>query len=574
MNVLRLVRPEWRYFVTGLLAALIVGVAGPLLPLLVIQPLFNDVLAAKTPNFDLLPRLMLYAGALVGVGALAQFAQDLLFGTGASHFGARVRERVYAAILRGDPRSGPTDAQSGGRAARAALDSRELEGFYTFEWPAFASQGLTVIAAFTSLMIQNAPLTVGLLAVMVPLAVLLNFLGRRIEIAFRRTQDAAESASGAMSEGLSKLEVIKAFRLEDAALKRFSHANQSQARSNVRRMRLSALHAPISQTMAGAGAGVLLILGVAEVRAGRMNIGQLTAYLTTLIVLIAPIQIFARLYARLSAMREPARAIQAVMDAPPEPDSGTLEQPASGTFRGALELRDVSVRYTGADAPALDHINLSIQPGESIALVGPSGSGKTTLSRLLLRLLEPESGAVFLDGHDLWAYRLGVARTQIALVPQSPSLFIGSILENLRLVQPHADEATIWKALDDAGMADEVRAMPRGLETTIGENNAGISGGQAQRLSIARALLLGAPVIVLDEPTSALDTHSEERIKRTLERLHGTRTVIIIAHRLTTVQHADRVVVLENGRIIEEGSHRELTNSGGAFAALLEAGRG
>jgi ATP-binding cassette subfamily B protein len=572
MNVLRLVRPEWRYFVTGLIAALIVGVAGPLLPLLVIQPLFNDVLAAKTPNFDLLPRLMLFAGGLVAVGALAQFAQDLLFGTGASHFGARVRERVYAAILRGDPRSSPVDAQSGGRAARAALDARELEGFYTFELPAIASQGLTVVAAFTSLMIQNTRLTIGLLAVMVPLAVLLNLLGRRIEIAFRRTQDAAESASGAMSEGLSKLEVIKAFRLEDAVLGRFSGANRTQARSNVRRMRLSALHAPISQTMVGAGAGVLLLLGVAEVRAGRMNIGQLTAYLTTLIVLIAPIQIFARLYARLSAMREPARAIEAVMNLPPEPDPGRLEKPASESFRGALELRGVTVRYPGSDQDALQNVNLSIKPGESIALVGPSGSGKTTLSRLLLRLLEPESGAVLLDGHDLRAYRLGVARAQVALVPQSPSLFIGSILENLRLVRPDATDTAIQTALEDAGLADEVRAMPRGLDTIIGENNAGISGGQAQRLAIARALLLGAPVIVLDEPTSALDAHSEERIKRTLERLHGKRTVIIIAHRLTTVEHVDRVVVLEGGRVIEEGSHRELTDSGGAFAALLEAG--
>lgn len=574
MNVLRLVRPEWRYFVTGLIAALLVGLAGPLLPVLVIQPLFNDVLGAKTPNFDLLPRLMLSAGGLVAVGALAQFCQDLLFGTGASHFGARVRDRVYAAILHGDPRSSALDAQSGGRSARAALDSRELEAFYTFELPAIASQGLTVVAAFTSLMIQNLNLTLSLLAVMVPLAVLLNLLGRRIEVAFRGTQDAAESASGAMSEGLSKLEVIKAFRLEDAALERFSGANQSQARSNVRRMRLSAFHAPISQTMVAAGAGVLLLLGVAEVRAGRMNIGQLTAYLTTLIVLIAPIQIFARLYARLSAMREPARAIQAVIDMPPEPDPGRLERPVSGAFRGALELREVTARYPGSERDALQGVNLSVKPGESIALVGPSGSGKTTISRLLLRLLEPESGAVLLDGHDLREYRLSVARAQVALVPQSPSLFIGSIHENLRLVHPEASEEMIWKALEDAGLADELRAMPRGLDTPIGENNAGISGGQAQRLSIARALLLGAPVIVLDEPTSALDSHSEERIKRTLERLHGTRTVIIIAHRLTTVQHADRVVVLEGGRVIEEGSHRELTRSGGAFAALLEAARG
>ena len=231
----------------------------------------------------------------------------------------------------------------------------------------------------------------------------------------------------------------------------------------------------------------------------------------------------------------------------------------------------MTARYSGANVPALDDVNLTIRAGESVALVGPSGSGKTTITRLLLRLLDLESGRILLDGQNLREYTLDASRAAIALVPQQPQLFTGSILENVRLARSDATESQVWRALEAANLAEEIRAMPRGLETMLGEAGSGISGGQAQRLSIARALLLEAPIIILDEPTSALDAHSEAAVKRTLELVRGTRTVIVIAHRLTTVESVDRIVVLEMGRIIEEGSHLELIGAGGAYAGLLEA---
>ncbi len=574
MKVFGLLRPEWRYFLPGLLCAVIVGTCGPILPSLVITPFVDQVLGAAQ-RFDLVPELIARAAALILIGATAQYAQDTLFGAGAARFGARMRALVYGKLLRANLSNARADTRtSGGQVSRAALDVRELESFYSWEMPALISQGLTMLVAFTVVMIQNPRLTLSLALVLLPLGYLLGLIGKRIESAFRATQDAAETASSAMTEGLTRLEIIKAYNLESRVLDRFLKPNELQRRSSARRARYQSMHYPISQVAVALGMGVLMLLGVNEVRDGRMSGATLIAYLTTLAIMIAPVQIFARVYARLSAMREPARSLSAILSLPAEPDPGHLTQPETGAWRGALELRDLSFCYPGSSVPALERVNLHLRPGESVALVGPSGSGKTTLSRLLLRLLEPDAGSIYLDGHELRAYQLGVARAQIALVPQQPALFTGSIHDNLILVKPDATPHDIWRALEDASLADEVRAMPAGLDTIIGENNAGISGGQAQRLAIARALLLDAHVIVLDEPTSALDAHSEAQIKRTLERLHGTRTVIIIAHRLTTVEHVDRVVVLDGGRIIEQGTHRDLADSGGAFAALLEAARG
>jgi ABC-type multidrug transport system fused ATPase/permease subunit len=417
-------------------------------------------------------------------------------------------------------------------------------------------------------MYQNPKLTFGLMLSLVPLAWLLDRIGRGIENAFKANQSAVEGASGAMSEGLSRMEAIKAFRLENTVLERFRGPNEAQARASIRRVQLAALHWPLSQVVIGLGVVVLLMYTIGEVQAKRLTSGEMIAYFTQLVIIIAPVQIFARLWARWTAMYEPARSIKAALEMPAEADPGSL---SPQTWRGELQFEAMTARYLGANVPALDDLNLTIRAGESVALVGPSGSGKTTITRLLLRLLDLESGRILLDGQNLREYTLDASRAAIALVPQQPQLFTGSILENVRLARTDATEAQVWRALEAANLAEEIRAMPRGLETMLGEAGSGISGGQAQRLSIARALLLEAPIIVLDEPTSALDAHSEAAVKRTLELVRGTRTVIVIAHRLTTVESVDRIVVLEMGRIIEEGSHLELIGAGGAYAGLLEA---
>ena len=567
--MLGLIRPEWPYFVLGALASIVLALSGTLVSPLVVQPLYDQVIGRG--EYGLILGLILKGGALFVLNGLALYVQDALFGVGAARFGARVRREAYAAMLHTNLPD--TQASSGGRTARAALDVRDLEGFFSGDLPAITGQGLTMLVAFALLFTQNARLTLGLLGVMLPFVLVLGYLGRRVEAASARTQASAETASAAMSEGLGKLEVIKAFLLERDVLKRFETANQAQMQASSRRARWSALNSPLAQLMVAVGLVVLLWLATGEVQSGGLTAGALSAYLVLLGLLIVPAQILGRAFARLAAVREPARAVRALLVLPPEPDPGRIEK-SIHEIRGEIVFEEVSARYEDATQPALEGLNLRIPPGEAVALVGPSGGGKTTITRLLLRLLEPSHGRIVLDGTPLPEYTLKTVRSAVSLVPQQASLFSGSILENLHLVQPTASPEAVWAVLEAASLANEIRAMPHGLDTVIGEQGAGISGGQAQRLAIARALLSDAPIIVLDEPTSALDAHSEAAIRRTLEGLRGQRTVIVIAHRLSTVESMDRIIVLERGRIIEEGPHGQLLQQGGAYAQLLEAARG
>ena len=566
MNPLALLGPERGWFLAGLAGSLLAAASVPLVPLLVVRPLYDRVLAGG--DWARLPALVATAAALVVAGAAALLLQDAMFGRGAAAFGGRARAAVYSAMLR----TSPVRTGGAGRAGRAALDVRELETFFAFELTVLAAQGL-VAAAGLGLLVWHSPrLTLAIAAVLLALALILSRLGRRVERAFKSAQDAAEGATARMAEGLDRVEVVKAYRLENRALADFERANRAQTRASARRALLSSLQAPIAQAATGLGLAALLLLAAGEVRAGRLTAGALTAYLAQLGIALAPLQMLARSWGRWSAARAPARSVHAAMLLPPEPDPGVLRAPSAG-WLGEVELESVVARYPGAAEPALRGVGLRLRAGEAVALVGASGGGKSTVVRLLLRLLEPEAGRVLLDGRDLREYRLADARAAVALVPQEPGLFAGTIAENLRAARPDAPEDALWASLELAGVSDEVRAMPRGLKTVLGDGGAGVSGGQAQRLAIARALLADAPVIVLDEPTSALDAHSETMVRRAIEGLRGRRTVLVIAHRLSTVESVDRVVVLEHGRAVEEGPPGRLASAGGHFARLLEAAR-
>jgi ATP-binding cassette, subfamily B, bacterial MsbA len=578
VELFRLIRPEWRLFLLGAVFSIVTGFAGPLLPTVVVQPLFKDIIEKR--QYSLISSVLFKGALLLLLGIFGYYIQNSFFALGAAKFAARVRGKVFESMLAASPLEGRqhTDGaeggfSSGGRTARLSLDIRELENFLTFELPLVSGQGLTVIVTFCTLFLQNARLTLGLLLVIVPLGVLYAFVGRRIQRAFERTQNAAERATSAMSESLSRLEVIKAFRLERAMQKRFEIQNDAQAKATLRRSFWSNMHMPISQLTVGIGIGTLVLFALGQIQNQQMTGASLITYLTTMVILIGPLQLFGYSYARMSAMREPVKSINAALQTEPEPETGSLETPANG-WGGAVSFENVTARYPGASNLALENLNLKLQPGEMLGVVGASGGGKTTLTRLLLRLLEPEMGCVKLDGQNLRDFKRAAARAAIALVPQQAGLFAMSIAENLRLAKPDATETELWLSLEQAGLKSEIEALPAQLETMLGEAGAGLSGGQQQRLAIARALVSGAPILILDEPTAALDGHSEALVRESLEKLQGLRTVLIIAHRLSTIEKADRIVVLEKGRIIEEGSHSSLMVVQGAYRALVESSAG
>ena len=575
MELFRLIRPEWRLFLLGAFFSLITGFATPLLPTFVVQPLFNDVIGKQ--QYALISSVLVKGVLLLVLSIFGFYIQNTLFALGGATFAARVRGKVFEAMLaasvleqRQNADSDQGGFSSGGRTARLSLDIREFENFLTFELPLVTGQGLTVIVAFGALFVQNARLTLGLLIVILPLAILYTLVGKRIQRAFERTQNAAERATSAMSESLSRLEVIKAFRLEKIMQQRFGVQNEAQAKATLRRSFWSNMHSPISQLTVGVGIGTLVLFALGEIQRGQMSGASLITYLTTMVILIGPLQLFAYSYSRMSAMRDPARSISAAMQTTPEPETGSLEKPASGWI-GTVSFENVSARYPGSSNLALEHLNLRLEPGEMLGVVGASGGGKTTLTRLLLRLLEPEIGSVKLDGQNMRDFKRAAARAAIALVPQQPGLFAMTIGENLRLAKPDAKDTELWLSLEQAGLKHEIQALPAQLETQLGEGGSGLSGGQQQRLAIARALVSGAPILILDEPTAALDGHSEALVRESLEKLRGLRTVLVIAHRLSTIESADRIVVLEKGRIVEEGTHSSLMLAPGAYRSLVES---
>jgi subfamily B ATP-binding cassette protein MsbA len=303
-----------------------------------------------------------------------------------------------------------------------------------------------------------------------------------------------------------------------------------------------------------------------------LTIGTFASFITAMLMLIAPIK---RLSEAASPIARGLAAVQRAIDLVEHTPAESGGTHAPGRAQGRIELRDVTVRYRGDAAPALDRVNLVLEPGRTVALVGPSGSGKTTLANLLPRFVVPDAGAVLLDGHDVADWQLQALRDQFALVSQDVVMFNGSLATNITMDAP-VDNEKLRRCVAAANLTDLVDSLPQGLDTVTGHNATELSGGQRQRLAIARALYKDAPILILDEATSALDAASERLVQEALQRLMANRTTVVIAHRLSTIEHADQVVVLEQGRVAETGTHQGLLARGGLYAHLhaLQQGSG
>jgi subfamily B ATP-binding cassette protein MsbA len=424
---------------------------------------------------------------------------------------------------------------------------------------------LTIIGLIGYLVYLNWKLTLFALAV----APLIIGLIRATSQLFRRYSARIQASMGDVTriakESLESQRMIKVFNAEFRQAEAFESVNERNRASFMKLITVKAVSNPVVQMIAAAGLAAVLYMAIRDVLAHGLTIGEFTSFLTALLLVTAPLRRLVSIVGPLQQGIAAGESVFEVLDAAAEDRGGDVPL---GRARGEVEFRDVSFTYDADKGQVLAGVSFRVAPGETVAIVGRSGSGKSTLVSLLPRFHDPDGGQVLLDGIDIRNYRLAELRRQQALVSQDVMLLDDSIRNNIAFSAPRADAAAVERAARAAHVLEFAAELPQGLDTTIGEHGALLSGGQRQRVAIARAILKDAPILILDEATSALDAESEHLVQTALASLLEGRTTLVIAHRLSTIERADRILVMEGGRIVESGTHAELLAAGGTYSAL------
>lgn len=439
---------------------------------------------------------------------------------------------------------------------RVAYDAHAAQGLINGALVPMFNGALLVLGVTIVMLRVNPLLTLVTMAAAPMFLLIIRGFSRKVDAQSRRYHENESALVSSLQESLSSIRVIQAFTLEPQSGERFRARAEQSLEANQRMMRTQLLYSACAGLAVSIGTAAVVWVAGYQVMHGRLSVGDILVFLAYLGMLYQPMSTFSQSASIIQSTGAQLRRVFEIVDAIPD----IKDSPNAITFpavRGAIEFQDVSFEYD-KNRPVLRHVNLKIEPGQVLAIAGRTGAGKTTLASLLLRFYDPAGGVIRLDGRDLRELRVAWLRSQISVVLQDPVLFSATVAENIGYGRPGASRVEIENAARLAQADEFIRELPQGYDTILGERGVNLSGGQRQRLSIARAFLKNAPILILDEPTSALDTQTEEALLASLRQLMQGRTTLIIAHRLSTISRADNIVVLDNGTIIERGSHAEL----------------
>jgi subfamily B ATP-binding cassette protein MsbA len=530
------------------------------------KPLLDEGFSGAKPDYVWQVPLVIIG--LITLRGICNFFSDYLLAWVANNVLLGVRADMFEKLL-SMPDSEFKKGDTGRLLNRFTVDAGNVTSYATEVLTVIVRESLVVLAMIGVLLYMSWELTLIILVTM-PVSVLISraFIARLRRIN-RDTVNMNAELTRVVNEGIDGQRVIKLFDGYAFERKRFAYVSGRLRRFDMRASTSDAAMTPITQVVTAIAVAAVIAVALSQANSGTLTVGSFAAFMAALAQIFDPIKRLTKVAARMQKMLVSAESVFTLVDQASEPETGT--KTVEGRALGKVEFHNVSHRFADGQTNTLSNVSVIVEPGQTVALVGRSGSGKTTLVNMLPRFVLPTQGQILIDGCDISSLRLRDLREQLSLVSQDVVLFDDTIAVNVGYGALHeASEQEIRDALRAANLLDFVDALPLGLQTQVGENATRMSGGQRQRLAIARALIKNAPILILDEATSALDNESERQVQASLETLMQGRTTLVIAHRLSTVQNADKIVVMDQGVVVEQGSHQELLAQGGAYASLYQ----